>query len=125
MHFHMNIIPNNYENVLKEMIFSQFSNNLKKELDSLNSNNVFNYINLLSNLDESLCEIAKNSLVTIFETIDKSYCNSIERKRKYHIRPLPDFIIDTVCSTDYKDHVGITLHHPRLNFTCKFNRRKS
>ena len=82
----MNIIPNNYENVLKEMIFSQFSNNLKKELDSLNSNNVFNYINLLSNLDESLCEIAKNSLVTIFETIDKSYCNSIERKRKYHIK---------------------------------------
>lgn len=82
----MNIIPNNYEKVLKEMIFSQFSNNLKKELNNFNSSNVFNYINLLSNLDESLCEIAKNSLVTIFESIDKSYCNSIERKRKYHIK---------------------------------------
>ena len=82
----MNIIPNNYENVLKEIIFSQFSNNLKKELNSFNSNNVFNYINLLSNLDESLCEIARKSLVTIFETIDKSYCNSTERKRKYHIK---------------------------------------
>jgi len=82
----MNIIPNNYENVLKEMIFSQFSDNLKKKLDSISDNNVFNYINLLSNLDESLCEIAKNSLVTIFESIDKSYCNSIERKRKHHIK---------------------------------------
>jgi hypothetical protein len=83
----MTIITNNYEKVLKEMIFSEFSNNLKKELykeDKLN--NVLNYINLLSNLDESLCEIAKKSLVTIFESIDKSYCNSIERKRKHHIK---------------------------------------
>ena len=82
----MTIIPNNYENVLKEMIFSQFSSNLKKELDKYSSNNVFNYINLLSNLDESLCEIAKNSLVTIFKAIDISYCNSIERKRKHHVK---------------------------------------
>lgn len=43
----MNIIANNYENVLKEMIFSQFSSDLKKEMDKLNNNNVFNYINLL------------------------------------------------------------------------------
>ena len=82
----MNIIPNNYEKILKEMIFNQFSSNLKKELDKSNTNKVFNYIDLISNLDSSLCEIAKNSLVTIFETIDKSYSNSIERKHKYHIK---------------------------------------
>ena len=83
----MTIIPNNYEKVLKEMIFNQFSSNLKKELNKIdNTNNVFNYIELLSNLDNSLCEIAKNSLITIFETIDKSFCNSIERKHKYHIK---------------------------------------
>lgn len=82
----MNIIPNNYEKILKEMIFNQFSSNLKKELDKSNTNKVFNYIDLISNLDSSLCEIAKNSLVTIFEAIDKSYSNSIERKHKYHIK---------------------------------------
>lgn len=82
----MNIIPNNYEKILKEMIFNQISSNLKKELSKNNTNKVFNYIDLISNLDNSLCEIAKNSLVTIFETIDKSYCNSIERKHKYHIK---------------------------------------
>lgn len=83
----MNIISNNYEKILKEMIFNQFSYNLKKELYKTdNTNKVFNYINLLSNLDNSLCNIAIDSLVTIFESIDKSYCNSIERKHKYHIK---------------------------------------
>lgn len=83
----MNIISNNYEKILKEMIFNQFSSNLKKELyKNETRNNVFNYIDLLSKLDNSLCEIAKNSLKIIFETIDRSYCNSIERKHKYYIK---------------------------------------
>lgn len=83
----MNIISNNYEKILKEMIFNQFSSNLKKELYKTdNTNKVFNYIDLISNLDNSLCNIAKQSLVTIFEAIDKSYSNSMERKHKYHIK---------------------------------------
>lgn len=83
----MNIISNNYEKILKEMIFNQFSKNLREQLNKTNNTNkVFNYIDLLSSLDNSLCEIAKNSLITIFESIDKSYCNSIERIRKYHIK---------------------------------------
>lgn len=83
----MNIISNNYEKILKEMIFNQFSSNLKKELYKTdNTNKVFNYIDLISNLDNSLCNIAKESLITIFEAIDKSYSNSIERKHKYHIK---------------------------------------
>lgn len=83
----MNIISNNYETILKEMIFNQFSSSLKKELYKTdNTNKVFNYINLLSNLDNKLCNITKESLITIFEAIDKSYCNSIERKHKYHFK---------------------------------------
>ena len=81
------IISNNYEKILKEMIFNQFSSNLKKELyKTNNTNNVFNYIDLLSNLYNSLCNIAKESLITIFESIDNSYRNSIERKHKYHVK---------------------------------------
>lgn len=83
----MNIISNNYEKILKEMIFNQFYKNLKKLLNKTNNTNkVFNYVNLIYNLDNSLCDIAKNSLITIFESIDKSFSNSIERKRKYHIK---------------------------------------
>ena len=82
----MNIISNNYENVLKEMIISKFSDNLRKELNKSNVNPIFNYINFSSNLDETLCNLAKESLITIFKAIDTSYCNSIERKRKHHIK---------------------------------------
>jgi len=82
----MTIITNNYENVLKEMIISKFSNILRKELSQSNVNSVFNYINFSSNLDEALCNLAKESLIIIFKAIDTSYCNSIERKRKYHIK---------------------------------------
>lgn len=83
----MNIISNNYEKILKEMIISKFSSNLKKQFEkNVNINEVFNYINLLSNLDNSLCDIAKESLITIFEAIDKSYADSIERKSKYYIK---------------------------------------
>lgn len=83
----MNIISNNYTKVLKEMIFNKFSGNLKNLLNKKEcTNKVFNYVTLLSNLDESLCQIAKDSLITIFETIDTSYCNSLERKSKYYIK---------------------------------------
>ena len=83
----MNILSQNYNNLLKNMIFNVFTSNLKQKLDSLDSNNnVFNYINLLSNLDESLCLIARESLISLFESIDKEYSNSIDRKRKYDIK---------------------------------------
>jgi len=83
----MNIISNNYIKVLKEMIISKFSDNLKEKLSKTNDNpTVFNYINLLSSLDKSLCNIAKESLIAIFEAIDKGYKDSSDRKRLYHIK---------------------------------------
>lgn len=82
----MNIITNNYQKVLSKMIFSEIFNNLKKEVDKNEVNPIFNYIHFLSNLDDSICSIAKTSLVSIFESMDKAYCSSLERKRKYHIK---------------------------------------
>ena len=83
----MNSITNNYEKVLTEMIISQFSSNLRKvSTDITYQNSVFKYIDILGNIDKTVFDIAKSSLVTIFNAIDKSYCNSIERKRKYHIK---------------------------------------
>lgn len=83
----MNIVSNNYINVLKNIIISRFNDNLKGELNKIDDNpTVFNYINLLSSLDKSLCSIAKESLITILETIDKGYKDSSDRKRKYHVK---------------------------------------
>ena len=83
----MNIILQNYNDLLKKLIFDNFSNNLKNKLNEIDSNgNVMNYVNLLSNLDESLCAIARESLVNIFETMDKSFKVSLDRKRKYDVK---------------------------------------
>lgn len=84
----MNIVPQNYNNLLKNIILNTFSSNLESILHNIfdSSNNVFNYVNLLSNLDNSLCNIAKQSLITCFESIDKSFKYSLGRKRKYEIK---------------------------------------
>lgn len=83
----MNIILQNYNDLLKKLIFDTFSNNLKEQLDKIDINgNVMNYINLLSNLDESLCITARESLVSIFETMDKSFSMSSNRKKGYDIK---------------------------------------
>lgn len=83
----MNIILQNYQDLLKKITIDTFSNNLKNNLADFDSNdNVLNYVNLVSNLDLSLCEVARKSLVTIIETIDKSYSNSLDRRRKYYIK---------------------------------------
>lgn len=93
----MNIILQNYLDLLKKVIFDSFSYNLKKELNKIDINgNVMNYVDLLSTLDESLCLIAKNSLITILETIDKSYSISIERKRKFDIKSYHSRTIMTI-----------------------------
>lgn len=83
----MNIILQNYNDLLKKIIFETFSSNLKEKLNKIDSSgNVMNYINLLSNLDESLCIIARESLISIFEAMDKSFRLSSERKRKYIVK---------------------------------------
>lgn len=62
----MNIISNNYEKILKEMIFNQFYKNLKKILNK--TNKVFNYVDLIYNLDNFLCDIAKSSLINMYNS---------------------------------------------------------
>ena len=48
----MNILSQNYNNLIKKLIFDVFTSSLKNRLDSLNpSEDVFNYVSILSNLD--------------------------------------------------------------------------
>lgn len=83
----MNILPQNYNDLLNNLISDAFSSILDNNLNFFNSNgNVMNYVNLLSNLDESLSSIARNTIVSTLESLDLAFKNSIERKRKYHIK---------------------------------------
>lgn len=106
----MNILSQNYNNLLKNMIFEVFSNNLKLQLNNTNSD-VFNYINLLSNIDETLSNIAKQSLINAFESLDYSFKHSLDRKRKYEIKSynkrtiLTIFVEITFARTFYKSKV--------------------
>ena len=83
----MEIISQNYEKILENLIINNFSDILKNNLNrNINENKVFNYIAILDTLDESLCKIAKESLVNIIESLDRGYKNSVERKHSYHIK---------------------------------------
>ncbi len=83
----MEIITNNYNLVLKNLIFKSFNDNLMTEFAKMSEEpNVFNYINLISNLDNSLCTLAKELIKTTFEGIDKGYLTSKKRKLDYHVK---------------------------------------
>ena len=67
----MESISQNYEKILENLIINNFSNIIRQNDNrNPNENKVFNYIRLLDTLDEKICEIAKNSLITVFETLD-------------------------------------------------------
>lgn len=83
----MNIISHNYILCIKNLMKELINTKIDSIFNNLNPNDsVFNYINILSNLDESLCNLAKTMLISIFNSIDKTYSNSDERKSKYYIK---------------------------------------
>lgn len=93
----MTNIPQNYNKMLKNIIFNIYSTNLNNKLDLLdNTNKVLNYVDILSSLDQSLCDIAKETLITFFETIDRSFRNSTERRKKYDIKSYQSRTILTI-----------------------------
>lgn len=82
----MEIITQNYENILKNLILNNFNDVFKQKTSNNPNNNVFNYIDIMSTLDERICDAALNSLKIIIETIDNGFRNSSERRHKYHIK---------------------------------------
>ena len=82
----MNIILQNYYNLINKLIKEYFSNTIEKVFSNFNSYSIDNYINLISSLDDTMNSFMCNSLKYILEEIDRCYCNSLERKRKYHIK---------------------------------------
>lgn len=82
----MEIVTQNYENVLKNLIINNFNDVFKQKTSNNPNNNVFNYIDIMSTLDERICDAALKSLKIIIETIDNGFRNSSERRHKYHIK---------------------------------------
>lgn len=83
----MESITQNYEKILENLIINNFSEIIKKNKPiNPNENKVFNYIKILDTLDERICDIAKKSLITIFDSLDRGFKNSPERRHRNHIK---------------------------------------
>lgn len=83
----MESITQNYEKILENLIINNFSEIIKQNKpNNPNENKVFNYIKILDTLDERICDIAKKSLITIFDSLDRGFKNSPERRHRYHIK---------------------------------------
>ena len=82
----MNIILQNYKNLINNLINDYFSNKIDSIIDNFNGFSVNNYINLLSSFDNNMSSFLCSALINLLEEFDKSFSNSSERKRKYHIK---------------------------------------
>lgn len=83
----MNIILQNYKNLINNLIKTYFIDKIDDVISKFNpSGNVNNYIDLLSSLDSNMADFMRISLKNLLEELDHSYCISLERKRKYHIK---------------------------------------
>ncbi len=83
----MNIILQNYKKIIEKLMKTYFIDKVDNIINQIGDiNNVNNYINILSSFDKNMSDFMCNCLINLFEEMDKNFCNSIERKRKYHIK---------------------------------------
>ncbi len=87
----MNIISQNFKNLLKNKIKNLIATNLYDYIDiiidnfSLNINDNFNYFNFINLLNNSTRNFILNTISSTFEEIDTQFRNSLERKSRYYI----------------------------------------
>ena len=84
------IITQKIKDVLKNKIFSVFSQKIYEMVDiaieSITSNSAnTRYLALISNLQTSIRNIVKSTLVSLFETLDAEYRESKDRVLYYYI----------------------------------------
>lgn len=82
----MNIILQNYKNLINKLMNDYFTDKIDSIVDSFNGCSINNYINLLSSFDHNMNLFLCNALKTLLEDLDRNFSNSLERKRKYHIK---------------------------------------
>ena len=111
----MTIILQNYKNLIDKIIKDTIINNIDTATSSFEGYSIKNYINLLSSFDISLCNSFKEAFTCLIKELDTSYCNSIERKRKYHIKQKCNRTILTIFG---EITITRTFYKSKLNGSC-------
>lgn len=109
----MTSISQKYMIKLQNIINNYLKDNLFVNIYDINPTiGVFNYINLSSNIDETINEAARKILTSYFESLDESFKNSQGRKERYHIKDSYDRSILTIFGeiTYYKTVYKSTLN---------------
>lgn len=111
----MTIILQKYKNLINNLIKEYFSDRVDEIINSFVDYDIHNYINLISSFDTNMCDFIRASLVNLIEQLDRSYLDSIERKRKYHIKSHNRRTILTIfCEITYTR----TFYKSKLNNKC-------
>ncbi|MCI8347486.1 MAG: hypothetical protein HFJ12_06050 [Bacilli bacterium] len=111
----MNIILHNYKKVIEKIIKDCILNNIQTILQDFDYYSINNFINLLSNFDQSLNVCFKQAFIEFTHHLDKAYSSSIERKCKYHIKQkCPRTILTIFGEITYER----TFYKSKLNSSC-------
>lgn len=111
----MNIILQNYKNLINNLIRDYFSDKLDSIIGSFNAFSVNNYINLISNFDHNMNSFLCSALKNLLEEFDKNFSISLERKSKYHIKYKTSRTILTIFS---QITYSRTFYKSKLNGKC-------
>lgn len=118
----MNIISQNFKNVLKNKVKILITPTLYRFVDilidnfSLDTNDSNNYINLFSTIQESTRNCIKSIIVSTFNQIDNDFKNSYTRKSRYYINKsnVPRTLITIVGQITFS----------RTYYVSKFSKKK-
>ena len=118
-----NIITQKIKDVLKNKIFSVFSQKIYEmieiTIESFNfSTPKERYLSLISNLQTSIKDIVKSTLVTLFETIDNEYKTSADRLLYYYINK--SAVKRTIITIVGEISFSRTYYKDKVSGTCFF-----
>lgn len=120
----MNIISQNFKNVLKNRIKTLITPNLYKFIDlliesfSFDTNHPLNYFDLFSIIQEATRECIKSIIISTFEQIDNDFKNSYHRKSRYYINKsnVPRTLITIVGEITFYRTYYVSKHSKRKFF---------
>ena len=93
----MNILPQKYLNVIKNVLEKALNTKINEIFDSLlNESTITNYLTIMEKTSEITDDISKNILITTFKAIDEMFMGSKYRKENFESHEKLERTITTI-----------------------------